>query len=241
MRAVILAGGRGQRLLPYTAVLPKPLMPVGDRPILELVIGQLREAGFTRLTFAVGHLAGLIQAYFGDGRRFGVTIDYSIEAGPLGTAGPLGLIDDLEDDFLLMNGDVLTDLDFASLMAAHRASGAVATVAVYRKAVDVTLGVLTLDEDSRVVAYDEKPALHFLASSGIYCMRPSVRAWLEPGVACDLPDLVRRLVAAGERVNGHQFGGYWLDIGRHEDYERAIQVVASGGLGTGAAMRAEGA
>lgn len=232
MRAIVLAGGRGQRLQPYTAVFPKPLMPLGDRPILEIVVGQLRQAGFTQLTFAVGHLAGLIEAYFGDGRRFGVDIDYSIESTPLGTAGPLGLIDNLEDDFLLMNGDILTDLDFGALLAEHRRSNAMATVAVYRKSVDITLGVLQLDDDNNVVSYDEKPSMHFLASTGIYCFRPDVRRHLEIGAHCDLPDLVRRLVAAGEPVRGHRFEGYWLDIGRHEDYEVAIAAVAEGRLGS---------
>lgn len=238
-RAVILAGGRGQRLLPYTAVFPKPLIPVGDRPILEIVVGQLCRAGFTRLTFAVGHLAGLIEAYFGDGRRFGVAIDYSIEAVPLGTAGPVSLIDGLEDDFLLMNGDLLTDLDFNALMATHRTSGATATVAVYRKSVDVTLGVLQLDAADQVTAYDEKPALHFLVSTGIYCLKPSVRRFLEPGVHCDLPDLIRRLIAAGEPVRGHRFDGYWLDIGRPEDYEVAVEAAADDRLALSIPRRGE--
>jgi NDP-sugar pyrophosphorylase family protein len=222
MRAVILAGGRGRRLQPYTAVFPKPLVPLGDRPILEVVVGQLKRAGFDQLTFAVGHLAGLIEAYFGDGRRFGVRIDYSLEPAPLGTAGPLSLVEDLHDDFLVMNGDVLTDLDFGSLIQAHRASRAIGTIAVYRKPVELTLGVLELDCDRNVVTYDEKPSLHYLVSTGIYCFRPEVMQHLEPGVHCDLPELVRRLVGQGERVYGHLFAGSWLDIGRPEDYEVAL-------------------
>lgn len=224
MRAVILAGGRGQRLLPYTAVFPKPLVPLGNRPILSLVIDRLRQAGVTRLTLAVGHLAGLIQAYFGDGSGHGVHIDYSIETEPLGTAGPLSLLTDLREDFLVTNGDVLTDLDLSSLVAAHRAAGAIGTVAVYSKRVDITLGVLTLDEGDRVTGYDEKPGMHYLASTGIYCFRPEVLNHLEPGVPCDLPDLVRRLIARGQRVHGHRFEGRWLDIGRAEDYETALEL-----------------
>lgn len=228
MRAVILAGGKGRRLLPYTAVLPKPLVPLGERPVLAIVIEQLRRAGFGRLTLAVGHLSEQIQAYFGDGTRFGVAIEYSREAVPLGTAGPLSLLADIDEDFLVVNGDVLSDLDPADLMRAHRRSGAVGTIAVYRKAVDVTLGVLTLDAAGDVAAYDEKPEMHYLASTGIYCFRPDVLQHLEPGAYCDLPDLVRRLVGRGERVHGHRFEGFWLDIGRPEDYEAALAMFGDG-------------
>lgn len=228
MRAVILAGGQGLRLRPYTAVFPKPLVPIGNRPILEIVVGQLRDAGFSRLTMAVGHLAGLIEAYFGGGARFGVTIDYSIEATPLGTAGPLSLIPGLDEDFLVMNGDVLTDLDFGAFMRAHRGSGAIGTIAAFDKTVDLTLGILHLDANNLVTRYEEKPVLHYLVSTGIYCFKPDALRFLEPGVRCDLPDLVNRLVASGERLRGHRFTGSWLDIGRPEDYETAIRMYENG-------------
>jgi NDP-mannose synthase len=224
MRAVILAGGKGCRLLPYTAVFPKPLVPVGDRPILAIVIEQLRQAGFTRLTLAVGHLAGLIQAYFGDGSRFGIHIDYSIETTPMGTAGPLSLVDDLDDDFLVMNGDLLTDLDIRAFVAAHRSAGAIGTIAVYRKVVDLTLGVLSLDAESQVVDYVEKPSFDYLVSTGIYCFKPAVLEYLVSGVPCDLPDLIRRLIARRQRIHGYLFEGNWLDIGRPEDYETALSL-----------------
>lgn len=224
MRAVILAGGQGQRLRPYTAVLPKPLMPLGDRPILERVVEQLRDHGFTELTFAVGYLAELIRAYFGDGERFGVAIDYSLEAEPLGTAGPLGLIAPPGDDFLVMNGDVLTDLDLAGFMAAHRRSAAIATLAVFQKLVPISLGVLDID-DGLVTAYTEKPTLSYPVSTGIYCFRPDVLRFIERGRRLDLPDLVRALVAAGEEVRAHPFDGYWLDIGRPEDYQEALDAL----------------
>lgn len=199
-------------------------MPVGDQPILAIVIERLRRAGFTRVTLAVGHLAGLIQAYFGDGSRFGIRIDYSIETTPLGTAGPLSLIEDLDEDFLVMNGDVLTDLDIEAFVAAHRRVDAIATIAVYRKVVDLTLGVLSLDGESRVVDYVEKPSFDYTVSTGIYCFKPAVLAHLTSGDACDLPDLVRRLIARGERVHGYRFEGNWLDVGRPEDYETALAL-----------------
>jgi NDP-mannose synthase len=228
VRAVVLAGGEGRRLRPFTTFLPKPLMPVGDQPILEIVVGQLRDAGFDRLTFAVGYLAPLIQAYFGDGDRFGVDIDYSIESSLLGTAGPLTLIDRPDDDFLVMNGDILTDLDYVRFMAWHRDSGAAATLAVFWKEVAVTLGVLELDSGGSVTDYIEKPTLRYPVSTGVYCFRPEVVEMLEPNVCLDLPDLVRRLIDAGRGVRAYEFQGYWLDIGRPEDYEAAIARFEAG-------------
>lgn len=228
MRAVILAGGVGSRLRPYTAVLPKPLMPVGDRPILEIVVGQLREAGFDRLTFAVGHLASLLRAFFGDGSRFGVSIDYSMEDSPLGTAGPLSLIEPPDEPFLVMNGDLLTDLDYRAMMELHHRSGAIATLAVARKEVKIDLGVLQMDDRGDVTGYVEKPTLHYDVSSGIYCFRPDILDHLERGARCDLPDLVHRLLAAGERVRTQPLTGYWLDIGRPEDYDTAVREFVTG-------------
>jgi len=228
MRSVILAGGEGQRLRPYTTILPKPLMPVGAQPVLEIVVKQLRRSGFNHLTFAVGYLAGLIQAYFGDGARFGVTIDYSIEHQPLGTAGPLSLISPPGDDFLVMNGDILTDLDYALFMKAHKASGAIATLAVFQKPVPISLGVLELDDDDHVIQYTEKPTLHYAVSTGIYCFKPEILTYLQENARCDLPDLVITLLAAGKDVRAFRFDGYWLDIGRPEDYETAVAEYEKG-------------
>lgn len=228
MQAVVLAGGKGRRLQPYTAVFPKPLVPLGERPILEIVVRQLRQAGFDRLTFAVGHLAGLIQAYFGDGSRFGVGIEYALEETPLGTAGPLGLIRRPDDDFLVMNGDILTDLSYADMMTKHRASSAIASVATYRKPLEITLGVLEIDAQDTVKGYTEKPTVHYDVSCGIYCFRPTVCDHVERGKRLDLPDLVLRLIQRGEIVRAHKFDGFWLDIGRPEDYEVAQAHAASG-------------
>ena len=224
-RAVILAGGKGSRLAPYTTVLPKPLLPLGDRAILDVVIRQLRECGLSDVTLAVGHLSHLIRAVMGDGSRQGVSIDYHEEDQPLGTVGPLATIDGLDETFLVMNGDVLTTLDYGRLCDLHRDAGNVLTVAAHRRTVKIDYGVLRLgegsDDMSPITGFDEKPELGYVVSMGVYVMEPRVLDFVEEGRHLDLPDLVLRLVDAGEQVGSHVFDGYWLDIGRHDDYERA--------------------
>ncbi len=227
-QAVILAGGLGSRLRPYTTILPKPLMPVGDKPILEILVGQLGRSGFDRITFAVGYLGGLIQAYFGDGDRFGLRFDYSYEKEPLGTAGPLGLIEPPADDFLVMNGDVLTDLDFNRFMDTHAESGAIATIAVFQKEIEVSLGVLDVGPAGEVVEYTEKPTFTFAASTGIYGFKPEALDRIEPETRLDLPDLIRAFIADGRQVTTFEIEGYWLDIGRPEDYEDAVEGYEKG-------------
>ena len=228
-RAVVLAGGLGTRLRPYTAVLPKPLMPIGDRPILDIVIRQLRHHGVERVTVATGHLAGLIETFFGDGSAYGLTVDYHREREALGTVGALALIDGLaagDAPFLVMNGDVLTDLDHSELVRRHRASGAVATIAATTRTVQVPLGVMRFEDagdGARVTDYVEKPTLDYEASMGVYCFSPRAIAYIEPGERLDFPDLVLRLVKAGEVVRAWRPEAYWLDIGRHEDYEQATE------------------
>lgn len=229
MRAVILAGGQGRRLRPYTTVLPKPLMPVSGRPILETIIGRLREAGVTEVTIAVGYLAALIQSYFGDGERFGVRIDYSLETEPLGTAGPLSLIERPEADFFVMNGDILTDIDLVRFMGAHRERRCIATLATYEKLVPISLGVLELSADANVVGYTEKPTLRYPVSTGMYCFKPSILDHIPRGRYLDLPDLVKALLARGEAIAAHAFDGLWLDIGRPEDYAKAEEMAESQG------------
>lgn len=224
MQAVILAGGKGTRLRPYTAILPKPLMPIGDIPILELVVGQLKRAGFTEIIMAVGHLASLIQAYFGDGSRSGIKIRYSHEKEPLGTAGPIALIEGLEPPFLVMNGDVLTNLDYRDFARYHQQESCTATIAMYSKPVNITLGVIEANETSDITDYIEKPTLHYQVSMGVYAFSESVLRYIEPWKYLDFPDLIKSLLANGEKVKGYPFKGIWLDIGRKEDYEQAIEV-----------------
>jgi NDP-sugar pyrophosphorylase family protein len=224
MKAIVLAGGKGTRLAPYTTVLPKPLMPVGDRPILDIVLRQLAAAGFDDVTLAVGHLAELIMAYCGDGSRFGVRLAYSREEEPLGTAGPIRLAGQLTETFLVMNGDLLTTIDYQAMLASHRGTKHVATVATYTRGVTIDLGVLETDTSRRVTNYVEKPHFEYSVSTGIYLMEPDVLGHIPAGERFDLPDLVLRLLDRGLTVGSYPLAGHWLDIGRHEDYEQAVRL-----------------
>jgi NDP-sugar pyrophosphorylase family protein len=225
-RAVVLAGGEGTRLRPYTTVLPKPLMPIADRPVLDIVMRQLHRDGYERVTIATGYLAELIETFFGDGSQYGLQIDYHRESEPLGTAGALALIDGMRDeDVLVMNGDTLTDIDYSALLDAHRASDAAATIATTKREVQVALGVPRCEngDPTRLTSYTEKPILPYDASMGIYCFSPRVLDFIEPGKRLDFPQLVMRLIAADEVVRMWRSDNYWLDIGRHDDYERAVE------------------
>jgi NDP-mannose synthase len=225
-RAIILAGGAGMRLRPYTTVLPKPLMPVGDRPVLDVVVRQLAHRDFDRITIVTGHLAELIEAFFGDGGKYGIPIDYFREDEPLGTVGALALIEGLDEPFLVMNGDILTTIDYSTLLEDHRAGDAVATIATTHRNVEISLGVLKFDDDgdpTRLTGYDEKPTLSYEASMGVYCFSPPAIEHIDAGERLDFPDLILRLVGAGQVVRAERSSEYWLDIGRHEDYERAAE------------------
>ncbi len=223
MKAVILAGGKGRRLAPYTTILPKPLVPLGDMPILEVIIHQLKRSGVEEITLAVGHLANLLQAFFGDGSQFGVKIQYSLEEKPLGTVGPLSLIPRPSEAFLVMNGDVLTTLDLRDLIAFHRRAQALATIAMHQRSIKIDLGVIECDGRNHVVDYIEKPAHHYAASMGMYVFEPQVLDYVPAGEYLDFPDLVSRLLRAGEPVAAYPFAGYWQDLGRPDDYEQAAQ------------------
>lgn len=223
MKAIVLAGGKGTRLAPYTTVLPKPLMPIGDMPILEIVLRQLARSGFRQVSLAVGYLAELLMAYCGDGSKFGLTIAYSREEQPLGTAGPISLVSGLDETFLVMNGDLLTTLDYREMLRSHRERGAIATLAAYQREVKIDLGVIEADEEGWVNDYIEKPVYKYLVSTGVYIFEPEILDFITPNTRLDLPELVLRLKAEGHPVNIYRFSGYWLDIGRHDDYEVAVQ------------------
>jgi NDP-sugar pyrophosphorylase family protein len=225
-RAIVLAGGRGVRLRPYTSIFPKPLIPVGGRPVLDVVIRQLRHAGFNRVTLATGYLAELIEAYFGRGERHGLTIDYHREDEPLGTVGALALIEDLTSPFLVMNGDILTDLNYRALLLDHVTSGAAATIATAERHVQVPLGVVQFGMPGtphQVTGWQEKPSLSYVASMGVYCFSPRALEVMTPGERLDVPELILRLVAAGETVHAWRSSDYWLDIGHHDDYAVAAE------------------
>ncbi len=227
MKAVILAGGKGTRLAPYTTVLPKPLMPIGDMPILEVVLRQLAHYGFTDVTLAVGYLAELLAAYCGDGSKFGLHIGYSHEEHPLGTAGPIALVPDLQETFLVMNGDLLTTIDYGAMFRYHQERGAIATLATYQCEVKIDLGVIDVDEDNWVKDYIEKPTYKYSVSTGVYIFEPQVLEYIVPNQRLDLPELMLRLKSREHSVNVFRFDGYWLDIGRHDDYEKAMDEFAA--------------
>jgi NDP-sugar pyrophosphorylase family protein len=222
VHAVILAGGKGIRLRPYTTALPKPLVPIGDsHAILEIVLRQLAGCGYRRCTIAIGHLGNIIRAYVGDGSQWGIDVDYVTEDNPLGTMGPLlAMTGQLPQDFLVMNGDILTDLDFAEVLRGHRGSGAPLTIATYQRTVSIDFGVLTTD-GGQVVGFTEKPTMDYRVSMGVYGLSLATLAGYTPGLPLGFDELVLDLLAAGRPPRAHDFDGYWLDIGRPDDYDRA--------------------
>jgi NDP-sugar pyrophosphorylase family protein len=226
MKAIVLAGGKGMRLAPYTSVLPKPLMPIGERAILEIVVEHLARCGLTDITLCVGHLAHLIEAVFDTGASRGVSITYVREEEPLGTAGPIRAIGDLNDTFVVLNGDVITGLDLRDLIDYHRRSRNTMTVAATERRTLMNYGVLHLEADrggaNRIVAFDEKPELTSVVSMGFYVLEPKAVEIIPRRERFDIPDLISGLLRIDEPVGAHVYDGFWLDIGRHEDYERAV-------------------
>lgn len=223
MKAVVLAGGKGARLAPYTKILPKPLMPIGDMPILEILLRQMKRAGIQEAVLTVGHLAGLLRAFFQDGESLGMQISYSYEERPLGTAGPLSLIPGLDNTFLVTNGDILTAMDLAKLVESHRSSGAIATIATHTRKVHVDLGVIRSNGSNEIVGYIEKPDYEFQVSMGVYVFEPGILSYIPFNQYLDFPDLVLRLIECGEKVMSYPYDGYWQDLGRPDDYEQAVQ------------------
>jgi NDP-sugar pyrophosphorylase family protein len=222
MKAVILAGGKGTRLAPYTKVIPKPLMPIGDMPILEVLLHQLKRAGVSDIILTVGHMAELLRAFFQNGERLGANVYYSYEDKPLGTAGPLKLLDGLDDTFFVMNGDVLTTLDFSDLLSYHKKSEARITIAMHRRDVKIDLGVLQVEADNQISGYIEKPQYDFNVSMGVYVFEPQVLDYIPRGEYYDFPNLILKLIENDQKVVGYPFSGYWKDLGHPEDYEQAI-------------------
>lgn len=222
MRAVILAGGKGTRLRPYTTLVPKPLVPLGGKySILEIVLMQLARAGFDHVTLAVNHLSQLIMAYFGDGSRWNIRLDYSLEDEPLSTIGPLTLIEGLPTDFLVMNGDILCDLDYRAFFEVHVRDRCDVSVAAYKREVKVDFGVLEYGSDLLLQSFREKPIYEFDVSMGIYCLNRRVIERLPRGKQYGFDNLMLDSLRDGTPVRVRPFSGYWLDIGRPDDYQQA--------------------
>jgi NDP-mannose synthase len=224
MRAIILAGGKGTRLRPYTVVLPKPLMPIGEYPILEVIVRQLAQQGFTHITMAVNHQAKIIQAFFENGERWGINIDYSIETKPLSTMGPLQLIKDLPENFLVMNGDILTDLNYRDFLSHHAGCKNNFTIAAFERILKSEYGVLKINEYDQLSGFEEKPEFRFDVSMGIYALNRSVLQYIPEDHPYGFDKLMLDLLANGNPASVMRYNGYWLDIGRSDDYVVAIDI-----------------
>jgi len=225
MKAIILAGGRGTRLAPYTTVFPKPLMPVDGMPILEVIVKQLAHFHIEELIFTVSQESEpLLSAYFGNGSRYGVDISYSREEKPLGTTGPLSLISDLPETFLVMNGDVLTTLNYQKLIQYHRRQRGMVTIAMNQKRIQLELGVMELGQGHRLTQYIEKPTLSYSVSMGVYIFEKKVLKWVPSRGYLDFPELIQKLLRKGEKIFCYPSNDFWLDIGRHEDYGEAQRM-----------------
>lgn len=223
MKVIILAGGKGTRLAPYTTIFPKPLIPIGHKPILDIIIRQLVYYGFEDIVLTVGYLSELIRAYFQNGISDlkNLSLEYIRENKPTGTAGSLSMIPDLNKTFLVMNGDILTTLNYNKLISYHERMGGVLTIAMQEKQSKVDLGVIETDSNSLLTSYTEKPEKVYKVSMGIYVYEPDVLKYIEPNTYLDFPQLVNRLLDNGEKVVGYPCKDFWLDIGNHEDYENA--------------------
>jgi len=222
MKAVILAGGKGTRLRPFTYMIPKPLMPIGEQPIIEIILRQLKNNGFNDIIISTGYKENLIRMFLnGADKKYGLNIKYSNENEPLGTVGSLSLIrDELNDDFILMNGDTLCTVNYNELMEYHKKSNNMATITLCKKDIKIDFGVVQLEGNNNIVNYIEKPTHSYFVSIGVYVFKPDVLKYIPDG-RLDFPDLVKILIKNNEKVGGYIFDGYWQDIGRSEDYMKA--------------------
>jgi len=202
-------------------------MPIGNMPILEVLLRQMKHAGIYEVILTVGHLAGLLEAFFKDGSQFGLNIRYSFEEHPLGTAGPLALVSGLKDTFLVCNGDVLTTLDLKDLLKFHREQGGIATIAMHHRQVKINLGVIQCNGGHEILGYIEKPTMDYTVSMGVYVFEPAVLKYIPQDQYLDFPDLVQKLLTSGEKVYGYRFDGYWQDLGNPDDYQQAQEDFAT--------------
>lgn len=225
--AVILAGGKGTRLHPFTISIPKPLVPVDDKPILEMMIIRLARNGFSKVIITVNHQAEIIMAYFGDGKKWGISIEYSLEEKPLGTIGPLKLIDNLPKDFLLMNGDVLTDLNFSSFLNEHIDKKELFTISCHKREQKVDYGVLSI-QNNKLVGFSEKPVTEYYVSMGVYAINRKIIDLIPGDSYFGFDSLMEMMLKRGLSINVIEHEGYWMDVGRPDDYERATEDVKNG-------------
>jgi len=223
MKSVILAGGKGRRLQPFTTTIPKPLFPLGEKPILQVIIEQLKTFGINDFVISLGYLGGLIEAFFGDGSKFNCNIEYVIENEPLGTAGPISLLPEIEEDYLFMNGDILTTLDFNKAIQFHKQNSNFMTICSFKKKIRSSLGILEIDQENEVINYHEKPENEYLVSTGIYILNPAIKNFINKNEKIDLPQLVLRLIKKKKRVKSFLIEGDWFDIGTPEDLELALK------------------
>jgi len=220
-RAVILAGGKGTRLKPYTISIPKPLVPIGQMPIIEIIIRQLVNNGFEHITIAVNHLADIIKAFCGNGEKWNVKIDYSLEENPMGTMGPLKLIQDLPDNFLVMNGDVLSDINYDEFFSYHVANNNIFTISSYYRDYKIDYGVLEINNKNLLTSFVEKPSIAYHVSMGVYMVNSKVLDYIPANIPYGFDNLMIDLISANKPASIKPFKGYWLDIGRPDEYEKA--------------------
>lgn len=222
MHAVILAGGKGTRLKPYTTIIPKPLVPVGDKAILEILLLRLKKSGITDVHICLNHSADLIKAFFGKGEKLGLSISYSQEDIPLGTVAPIKLVKNLPENFLVMNGDLLTDLNFLDLYNVHISKKSMLTIAAFRRNLQIDFGVLEMNDITGALStFIEKPVYNYNVSMGIYAMKREILEMIPDNTPFGFDNLLHLLLGEKIPVNVFPYKGYWLDIGRPEDYDKA--------------------